>query len=474
MKRFIKEIEKGVNLESSLPQYGSYLMDLYHRKAAVELAMDYYTYQGIIADNVTKDDYIDDFTKQFNELVKEYVILIPVNEKREEGICKIDRLRNKVYNVVEILSAYADIFSRYEYVINRCEYLFKEEKASGKYTDEDFTREIMNYIFSDKDNAVINTKICEIISELPLRMTKNKFFELLSNGMSVYAKTDKVTIDDFIYAIRSSALLELPEGMEYYESLKDIYEDISKTDYQAIKKEQFDKVVDELTYSADFIEKVTNIFMMLQGLINKAYAMLLAVPYVNIHQKDIENAINIIAKINENFYNENYLTLEEDITDRFVFMEGTPEELGNMIQSVEYTLDHVRENHMADVKNITAEKMYQGLFFCERLLSDSLFIDLTKEAALFEERMQDDGEPEDIGEYLEQKKNELIDELTEFFRTHQKLLGRSVMSMILSKLPVYFNNVTELQDYVYHSLSSCTNKTEKTACIELIKSIMEN
>ena len=62
----------------------------------------------------------------------------------------------------------------------------------------------------------------------------------------------------------------------------------------------------------------------------------------------------------------------------------------------------------------------------------------------------------------------------EFFKNNNKQLNRAVMALIISKLPVFFNNITEIQDYVYNSLSNCTNKAEKNASIEIVKSLMEN
>ena len=104
MKSFINEISKNKNLEVNLPMYANYMTDLYNQRAYVEFAMDYYTFQGMIADHVTKDEYLTEFTKEFNEVVKQYVLSLTVDESREEGIAKIDSLRNKVYNIVEVLT----------------------------------------------------------------------------------------------------------------------------------------------------------------------------------------------------------------------------------------------------------------------------------------------------------------------------------------------------------------------------------
>lgn len=473
MKKFISEISNNKNLETNLPEYANYMMELYHKQAVIELAMDYYTFQGMMADYTLKDHALFALTKRFNAIIKEYVVQVCGNEKQKEGLKKIDMLRNEVYKIVDCLAAYADIFSRYEYVTNRCEYLFREGVSDEKYTDEDFTREIMQYIFSEEENAVINSKICEIIAELPLRLTKNKFFELLSGGLSVYSKTDKETIDDFIYVIKTSSMLAIPDNIDEYKDLREIYDYVRDIEYAGITEEQFKNAEDRLRYAADYIEQETDIYMILQGLINRTYALIIAAPYVKNQDNSAVCAIKIIEEVEKNFYNNEYLTLEDEITDKFVFLEGVPEDLHNIIQSVEYILDYVKNNHLSIVKNIMADNIYQGLFICENLLTDSLFIDLGESFSVFDEKKETELSF-DIEDYLKDKQKELTEELMIFFKNNQKLVNRSVMALILSRLPVFFNNITEIQDYVYNSLSNCTNKAEKQASIEIIKSIMEN
>lgn len=43
------------------------------------------------------------------------------------------------------------------------------------------------------------------------------------------------------------------------------------------------------------------------------------------------------------------------------------------------------------------------------------------------------------------------------------------MSASIAELPVFFNNISELQDYIYNTLSVCNDKAEKLACIEIFK-----
>ncbi len=49
----------------------------------------------------------------------------------------------------------------------------------------------------------INYKIQDVIGQLPVRLTKNKFFEMLSDGMSVYEGGTKESLNSFLYMIRT-------------------------------------------------------------------------------------------------------------------------------------------------------------------------------------------------------------------------------------------------------------------------------
>ena len=471
MNKILKEMSKGINLEENLPVYGNYLADLYNRSAAVELALDYYTYYEMLEDKGKKDDNLEHYANVISDIIEHVIIPKKAEEERKQAITEIDGLRNEIYKKVDGLAAYADIFSRYEYVSNRCEYLFKDTNLGDNYSDEEFTRQIMQYIFSEEDNTVINSKISEIVAEVPLRLTKSKFFQLLSEGMTVYNQTDRQTVDDFVYVLKSSSMLILPEQIEEFQDLYEIYLYAKNMNYDTITESQFHELEQKLNYAAVYIDEETGLYMMLQGIVNKIYAMLNCMPYVSYEQENIACSIRILQAVNESFRRGEHKTLSDDITELFGALEGVPEGLYPKISSVEYGLDTVKEQHMEIVKSIKSEKLFQELFVTRYLLSDSLFVDLSAVWESFEQKT-DELEPFDIKSYVEKKRDEFSGELTQFFQKNQKIVNRSVMALILSRLPVFFNNITEIQDYVFNSLSNCTNKAEKAAVIEIIKCII--
>ena len=75
---------------------------------------------------------------------------------------------------------------------------------------------------------------------------------------------------------------------------------------------------------------------------------------------------------------------------------------------------------------------------------------------------------------LQDEKEKLISEYTEIFKENERIVNRAIMSMTLAELPVFFNNISEVQDYIYNSLEICNDKAEKLACIEIINGIMED
>ena len=75
--------------------------------------------------------------------------------------------------------------------------------------------------------------------------------------------------------------------------------------------------------------------------------------------------------------------------------------------------------------------------------------------------------------YVLEKYEALKSMLEKFFKEHGKLVNRAVMAHVLAALPVFFNNVQEIQNYVYSSVSGCSDISEKTACAEIFAAMME-
>ena len=70
--------------------------------------------------------------------------------------------------------------------------------------------------------------------------------------------------------------------------------------------------------------------------------------------------------------------------------------------------------------------------------------------------------------YINQEKEKLISEFANHFESIGKLERRSTMAKVLSYMPVFFNTKQEIKDYFKYALSSCTDKSELSACNDII------
>ena len=123
----------------------------------------------------------------------------------------LESLRQDAIKEMEKLTAYTDIFQAYEYVMNRVEGRFMPQLVGKKPEDmETFMDEVIQYLAGTSDPADFHERFQLIISQLPVRFTKNKFFALVEEGMSVYKGAPEAGLEDMIYVLRSEALLNRP------------------------------------------------------------------------------------------------------------------------------------------------------------------------------------------------------------------------------------------------------------------------
>ena len=57
-------------------------------------------------------------------------------------------------------------------------------------------------------------KIGQVVSQIPMRLSKNKFFELLHDAFTLYKGSETASVEDFVYMLRSVAMLHTPEQFD--------------------------------------------------------------------------------------------------------------------------------------------------------------------------------------------------------------------------------------------------------------------
>ena len=331
----------------------------------------------------------------------------------------------------------------------------------ANYRHQQITRKIMKYIFDDEDATIINSKICEIIGQLPIRMTKSKFFEYVNSGLDVYNQGEKSSLDDFVYRIRTSAILEEKEDYKLlYPEIHDTFEELDKYDLKNITEDEVNEFSEKLSELTAYIDDNVSANMMMQELIND---VLLVLYTSESQENDDITAIcsEVVSETNLMFTGKFAHKTNEELEAMFVKLEGKQEELYHNIMNYDI-VDQILDKNKDDIIRNNLEKTYEKVSRLPLLNSDSLFVEFDKK--------QDKDKVNE--EYLEKVKENLYKEFIDKFANSQRLIKKSIMSATLSELPVFFNNISELQDFVYNCLKGCTDMAEKKGCLEIISSMI--
>ena len=454
-----QQIRNGKELDDNLEKYAKGMSSMYNSYAYIKLSMNYYTLFDMISEKGRKSEGFDGLCDRFNKLIKEYVL-----GTGRDGLDEVRSLRQQIVRVMEVVTAYIDRLRIYEYVLNRVEYRFKPAGIDEEYYGTYFTNDIMHYILADKENIVVNSKISEIVGQLPIRMSKNKFFEYINEAFSLYHGAQKQTIDDFLYTLKTVSMLQdikgiqttFPDIYEMYKSLADAgYSDIDEAEYNRLKK--------ILDIAIDKINDYADLFVLLAQVVNDVYTILLTDNYTVDAVKEVQIARDILQQINHNYTN-NEIAFDDSVIAGFTFFEGRQERIAEVLSANEYIVNYVKLNYKNKAEKAGLLEIYEALSLAEKLQSGSDFVSLKEDPQALEV-------PEDS--YADEVCAGLIEEIRNDFENKPAIVRRAVMASVLSQLPVFFNNVNEIVAYINTSLSGCTDPAEKAAVLEIVKDIIK-
>lgn len=477
------KISKGQNLNIHLEKYGRSMASLYHALSLVKLSMNYYTACDIQYDALDKKEYnhnlYDNLYNRFHVFIRNYL-------DNQQDIEQLEVLRQDVMDIMNVVVSIVDQLRIYEYVLNRVEYRFKDKEEypfDKEYYNTYLTNDLIHYVFSEKDNVVVNSKIAEIVGQLPMRLSKERFFSYVREAFSLYHGAQKGSIDDFDYSIRSTAMLSVSKKQEEckaidklnFDEYKKIMDILVKTDYKTIDAAMYHMLDKELKIGIEKINRLSDNMVLLAQLINDLYTAVLMEAYSigsttqTILAKEIIRDINNqcfasqsggISDNNSSYNGESF----EKIADKFIAFEGVQENILSIIEKNEYVLDEAWDIYKDKLDAFGVNELFQSLKMVTKLQSGSDFVVLDSDASYSE--VPDNSYADTVCERL-------IDDMQKAFKTVGQPVKRAVMAAVFSQLPVLFNNTDEIQNYINMSLIQCTDEAEQMAAVEILKSIMK-
>ncbi|MDE5864143.1 MAG: hypothetical protein K2H34_07345, partial [Lachnospiraceae bacterium] len=211
-KTVIREMVKHKNLEINIPAYGVAYINAVYEYSLIRLVLGYYTMKEVEQDTgqVSADAFLAQAMERIHTLLFQTILGKDSVEDDKAALEEIHSVREELTEKMTVLTAYTDTLQIYEYVLNRIEYRITGEKIDVDETE--LAAKVFGYLFNDRDKMVVNSKIQMVTGQLPIRMTKNRFFDYLTDTLNIYKGSDKSSVDGFVDMLQSAALLELPKG----------------------------------------------------------------------------------------------------------------------------------------------------------------------------------------------------------------------------------------------------------------------
>lgn len=367
---------------------------------------------------------------------------------------------------MQTVSCAIDRYTLSEYLLNRIEHRFTGERELPEdYADLAFSEEIMGF-FSQKKDEARGLAAAEILAELPVRMTKERFLEIMINRLGIYRSSDTLAFDNILSQLQSAA--GIGADASDYDPMRELTEILglfrSKNAGDFTEEEYFD-LQKRLLHISVQLNQDSERAALIAAVLNNLEALLLsgAVP------QDTPE------------YESTGLILEKTVLMAEKLPENDPEMHGaalDLCRDLEGHLEDALETYLESISfaedlsnRFSSEIAEYGL---QQDFEDLLMIrDLRSESTYPEERSERE-EPAPLDtETFDRKVRSMLSELSDVFSQSKRTYIRAVMGRMLSVLPPVFTSAEELENYIYAALSGCRDTAEKLGCIELIRKLME-
>lgn len=377
---------------------------------------------------------------------------------RERVLSVVSGLRSEVVNRSEQVQVFTDSLMIYEYLLNRVEYSFRQEDKP--FDDEEEARELLRTIFASKDPTEVNLRIQMMVSQLPVRITKKRFFDLIKDSFSIYGNSDVDALLGFRYRILSAAAMQEEPTEAVFADYRKLLAALAAADSAGVDADACSEWQEHIADSADALRQDADYLLAVQECINAFYTVVLLDPDSadEATKQLMVPAVGAIAEFGLSLLAGRQEELRESaLAPAFAYMEGRLEPLSEKVLKDEAKIDAYCERE----EGFRESEEGQRVLLAKKLMSTSAFARLTEERVVMVDR-----------ERLEEVTKEVLATLESGMESRTKAYNRSVMASVLKELPVFFNSHTEVMNYVLQSLHNCSNEGEKRGAVAMLKSLL--
>lgn len=468
LRECVNKLHSNKEVWDLLPEYLKQSMILHDGYTRIKLMMEYYMFYEVVTEDI--NPYIamaKEMITSLNETVGQAMSDTLDDTQRKQLVDHILAMRTEVIDRMQVLTGYVDCFVVYEYILNRIQYRFDEKEVLPE--DTAFAQEVMNFIFGSNDNVTINDNLRVVLGQLPMRMTRSHYFDLIKNCISVYKGSEIESLEGFLYMFRTSAMLyKHPAQEQYFTEFAGVLQELMEADYEHMDRTLYELYAEKVRVSASKLNDLSDLYMQIGQIINGVYTLVVTEPYCVDEEKmtvvdDVIRGINALFLEKEiDLWQREDLLTEEDrlnwLAEKLPAVEGQQEKLYQSVNIAEAALDELLEGRAEEIEAAGLSDAFIKLHHLSQLNSSSVFAPLeSQESAGIV-----------TAEIAEQETEKLLSELKELFQGRSRMFRRAIMAATVEKLPTFFKSAQEIADYMMNALNQCDDEAEKYASKQLI------
>ena len=377
------------------------------------------------------------------------------NPDTEDLDKRAGRLREELKEFATDVYAYRDIICLHEYVLRRIKPA--DMQSPQALNDEAEARELLTAIFKASSNSVINENIVAAVSQLPLRMTKARYHDILMNELQAYADASADAFERNMFLMKMSAgISDRPAGS--ITEVDKFIADFAEYDLKDISTARKEELEERLDDCKELLDDYRDILELIVQTVD--YFLVYMKNFRDSSAEDIAEVKRLKSIVDESLANFER-GMRDDMSDKvhelFASTEGLADE---EFEHIAKSLGHFLKSSEAKT-DLELKPYFDRFLLCDRLLSQSYYADIEN---------IDEEDTRTIGkEAVEKAVDSFCEELYAKSADDTKMMTRARMAASFSYIPVFFNSRTEVMNYVLESIGGCRDNYEKAVSLKAAK-----
>ena len=476
LKKHLMEINE---LEETFEYLLAEQQSNYAIKGLVSMIMEYITLLELREEKdseviLRQDEAFDHVLRYIDQLLSEpQAWLSAAGQQKDAYLNELQRLRELVTERVKVLTAYEDALEIYVFLADRAEqkYVMQAQKAKA-LNNEDFAGEVLEFIFKQKDNMIVNEKLKNVLRYLPVRITKQRFYDYITKSIGKYYGAYMVDLEAFIHMAMDTFYPKRVERYdELYPSVAQALKALEKTDFSDMNKEGLNHLLAQLDTITAQLQHALNLCNFAIGIINKVMASVKScdvVPGALLEKEPALEAVLKILDITQGMLKENTGTFElsEEIIAQLTVLEGKQEKWAERIARYAGTIEYIAEEYGEVISDLGMTEAFENIKRIELLNSDNLFIVLDQYLDCYDKEQRVDHRG------VNEKARQLVRFMEEHIQEMPREIYRAKMGRLMSMVPPAFDNPDQVRQYLLDTMNLCGDQHEKLAAADAVAQIV--